>query len=71
MKLNQSDMFTGPELIRPIAGADAGMQLDIFGGNHLYTSLPTEAVKAVALSKAKQKELDKYIREMLKMEVKK
>ncbi len=64
--LNQADMFNDAELIRAVPGTDAGMQLDIFGGNHLYQSLPTGAVQEVALSKAKQKELDKYIRQVVK-----
>ena len=43
--LNQPDMFTDPKLIKAVPGADAGMQLDIFGGYHLYQSLPTETVQ--------------------------
>jgi len=43
--LDQSDMFNDPKIIKAIPGTDAGMQLDIFGGNHLYNSLPTETVQ--------------------------
>jgi len=43
-KLAQPDMFTDAELIKPPAGGDAGMQLDIFGGNHLHETQATENV---------------------------
>ena len=43
-KSNQPDMFTDATIIKPVAGTDAGMQLDIFGGNHLHQTQATENV---------------------------
>ncbi len=44
IRLDQPDMFTDIELVKPPTGTDAGMQSDMFGGSHLYQTLPTETV---------------------------
>ena len=43
-KLIQPGLFKDSSAIQKVAGADAGIQLDIFGGGHPYNSLPTETV---------------------------
>ncbi len=44
-KLDQPDMFKDPELIKATPGADAGMQLDMFGGTHLHATSATEVTQ--------------------------
>ncbi|TET42381.1 MAG: hypothetical protein E3J60_02580 [Dehalococcoidia bacterium] len=46
--LDQPDMFGDVELIKPKAGTDAGIQVDMFNGKHVYSSDPTEQVNEAA-----------------------
>ena len=44
LDLDQPDMFGDVSLIKPKAGTDAGIQVDMFNGKHVYSSVPTEEV---------------------------
>lgn len=59
-KLEQSDMFNDPELVKPPAGTDAGMQVDMFGNTHLVASEATDTIKE-AVDIFKQHKLTKPI----------
>ena len=55
--LQQPDMFGDDvSLIKPKPGTDAGIQVDMFNGKHVYSSTPTENVpEAVEIVKSNRK----------------